>query len=262
MGFLLNFITLPKCHSTNTEALKGVSEARYAHGTIIYTPEQTHGRGRGGNKWVSEPHKNATFSMVVNLPGSDTVFINKLSMLTCIWLVDFLREELKPHLSTLDEILIKWPNDVLVNEKKIAGILIETKIHANRSITAVVGVGLNVNQTDFGYLNATSMALISKKTADVAPLVRGLSNSFYRILFMNIGKNFNEIKTEYLNRAHGVKDLIVLKADTLEDSIYGYLADIHENGEIYIQQSGNQEGILLTPNQVRITDIFKYRFRQ
>lgn len=111
------------------------------HGDVVIARSQSAGRGQQGNCWLSEPGKNLTFSLVLEpmLPAGEQFF---LSQAVSLALIDTLATlGLRPS--------IKWPNDIYVGEKKIAGLLIENDIQGALVTRSIVGVGLNVNQMEF-----------------------------------------------------------------------------------------------------------------
>lgn len=110
--------------------------------TAIMAKSQTKGRGQRNNTWEVEPGKNLTFSFLLypNFLNLDQHFV--LNMLISLALADWLE-----HLDIPAN--IKWPNDVIVNHKKIAGFLIENSSRAGKISRSIVGIGVNINQTDF-----------------------------------------------------------------------------------------------------------------
>lgn len=122
--------------------------------SVVSAISQTEGRGQGEHRWHSAPGKNLTFSILVkepDLPASDQAEISR-------WTAETIVHLLERH--GIDA-WIKPPNDVWTGDKKICGILIEHSLRANRINRSILGIGLNVNQTEFpDYLpNPTSMAL-------------------------------------------------------------------------------------------------------
>ncbi|HEY0655752.1 MAG TPA: biotin--[acetyl-CoA-carboxylase] ligase [Chryseosolibacter sp.] len=149
-----NVVFVPECHSTNTLAAQLSQNSTVSEGTVVITRHQTAGRGQRGNTWHVQPGVNLTLSVMLT-PGflliKDQFFLNIITSLA-------VRETLVELLSTPD-ISIKWPNDILVHEKKICGILIENQLAGSSIQTSIVGIGLNVNQENFELPNATSMLL-------------------------------------------------------------------------------------------------------
>jgi len=138
-----SIIRIPETESTNTYAVKLISQQRPENGCVIITDDQTKGRGQDTSSWESEKGKNLTFSIVF-YPGFTAdhqfVFNKAISSGIC----DFLKAELPEH-----TINIKWPNDIYIGDKKACGILIQNSVIGNKLDYVVVGIGLNVNQTVF-----------------------------------------------------------------------------------------------------------------
>jgi BirA family biotin operon repressor/biotin-[acetyl-CoA-carboxylase] ligase len=161
-----NLVFVPDCPSTNTLALQMSQQSPVNEGTVVITDHQTAGKGQRGNVWEAEPHQNLTFSLILK-PGF--LAVNKqffLNVAISVALRDYLKEK------TTDNIYIKWPNDILVHEKKVSGILIENQLQGNTITNTIAGIGFNVNQVDFSSPQATSLAAI---TGDMFDLDRELS---------------------------------------------------------------------------------------
>src|SRR5512147_472545 len=122
--------------STNDHA-RELAEEGAGHGEVVIAESQTGGRGRRGRPWVSPPGRNAYFSVILrpDLPPSRAP---ELTLLASVALCDALRQANVPA-------AIKWPNDLLVGDRKIAGILTELASEPERVHWAVVGIGVNVN---------------------------------------------------------------------------------------------------------------------
>ena len=128
-------IRLSEVGSTNTY-LKDNSELLKEHGLVVITEMQTSGRGRAGRKFVSLPQKNVTFSVVLH-PGLALGEVQVFALLAGIVVARVLEKY-------IDKVRLKWPNDVLVNGKKICGILLETiTIPQQNFPVLILGIGLN-----------------------------------------------------------------------------------------------------------------------
>lgn len=136
-------INLESTASTNNYAIEQIKLNKIKEGSIIWADEQTAGKGQLTNKWSSSPKKNATFSIVLYPNFIDLSSIFTLSQFVSLALRDFLVSV------GIKEVSIKWPNDIYVGNKKIAGILIENSLKGKNIKTAIIGIGLNVNQTKF-----------------------------------------------------------------------------------------------------------------
>lgn len=132
-------IALPSCPSTNTWALDHLDAL--AHGACVWTPRQTAGRGRGASTWHAPPGV-LTASFILDLAGPDersTVPVAQLSLAAGLAVANAV-EDLVPEA----RVAIKWPNDVLLRDRKLAGILCETRRRDDGRAAVVVGIGLNL----------------------------------------------------------------------------------------------------------------------
>lgn len=151
--------------STNDLALEE-AEGDMKTGGVFVAREQTNGRGRRGNTWESRPGENLTFTILVRYPAAPQT---AQSYPLVVGLA--VREVIALRLPEGDEqVRVKWPNDVYVDDQKIAGILVESRIQAG-SIALAVGIGLNVAARDFGPFakERTSLALALKAARDPDP---------------------------------------------------------------------------------------------
>jgi BirA family biotin operon repressor/biotin-[acetyl-CoA-carboxylase] ligase len=138
----LNVILIPEVDSTNNYATGLLSDENIAEGTIVLTFRQIRGRGHGKNVWDSQDFMNLTFSLILypRFMHASRQFL--LSQVVSLGITGFLK-------SKTSGVTIKWPNDILINEMKVAGILIENCISGNLLQSSVIGIGLNLNQEHF-----------------------------------------------------------------------------------------------------------------
>lgn len=162
-----NVISLDKVDSTNSYAAAQLDQTDLPEGTVITAYEQTSGRGQRGNEWQSMAGLNLTFTLILSpvfLSPQEAFQLNIITSLAVLALV----EELSSGL-----VHVKWPNDVLVNGKKVAGILIENNISRGRIAKSLIGTGINVNQESFDKLaSATSL---KAETGNSYPLEKVLA---------------------------------------------------------------------------------------
>ncbi|HEX9151913.1 MAG TPA: biotin--[acetyl-CoA-carboxylase] ligase [Flavobacterium sp.] len=151
----MKVIKLDAIDSTN-EFLKGLSNKQEVENFTVVTAEsQTKGKGQMGAVWASEVGKNLIMSVLIKDFLVDICEIYNLNIAVSLAVIDVLETYKIPDLS------IKWPNDILSYNKKIGGILIENSIKSDGTIVSIVGLGLNVNQTNFEKLpKASSLAVI------------------------------------------------------------------------------------------------------
>lgn len=187
-----NIVYLPTCHSTNDIASEKIQNGDAIDGTIVITDHQTSGRGQRGNHWEATEGQNITLSLIIKpafLRPAEQFYLN---MAISVALRNFFY-----HIGLAD-VSIKWPNDIYVNDKKIAGVLIESTISGNNLNHSVIGIGLNINQVLFTNQRATSLSL-EKQAAkmELEPLVEELC-SFLEFSYLDLkaGKR-EEMKTNY-----------------------------------------------------------------
>ncbi|QSW89668.1 biotin--[acetyl-CoA-carboxylase] ligase [Flavobacterium endoglycinae] len=155
----MRLIKLDAIDSTN-DFLKSLSSHDEPENFTVVTAEnQTKGKGQMGEKWSSEAGKNLIMSVLVKDFLFDNEKVFDLSIVVSLAVTEVLKS------LNIPDICIKWPNDILSYNKKLAGILIENTIKSDGRILSVIGIGMNVNQTDYSELpNASSLAVISGKT--------------------------------------------------------------------------------------------------
>lgn len=162
----MRLIKLDAIDSTN-DFLKGLSTTQELENFTTVTAEnQTKGRGQMGAVWNSEKSKNLIMSIYVKdlLVGIESIY--QLNIATALAVVQVLKKNDIKNLS------IKWPNDIMSANFKLAGILIENSFKSDGSIATIIGIGLNVNQTNFDNLpKASSMAVVANTTFDKEELV-------------------------------------------------------------------------------------------
>ena len=145
-----------KLSSTNTMAATLIKKGNVQEGTIVYTGFQYSGKGQKGNTWESEEGKNLLISIIlfpVTVRAENQFIISKVISLG---ISDFLGQ-------LTENISIKWPNDIYIQDDKIAGILIEHSVIRNDLEYTIAGIGININQEVFtgGAPNPTSLKIVT-----------------------------------------------------------------------------------------------------
>ncbi|MBK0368899.1 biotin--[acetyl-CoA-carboxylase] ligase [Flavobacterium agrisoli] len=157
----MKLIKLDAIDSTNDFLKTLNSQEDLENFTMVTAENQTNGKGQRGATWATESGKNLTLSILTKntLTPNDQVF--DLSVITSLAINQVLEDLNIPQLS------IKWPNDIMSYNKKIGGVLIENIHKSGGEIHSIIGIGLNVNQTDFENLpKASSLAVICNKEFD------------------------------------------------------------------------------------------------
>jgi len=164
----------PQTNSTNEDAWQCFIDGT-PDGTLILTDNQTNGKGRRQNKWVSTPDKSLTFSFILH-SELELEKMGLLPLLTGISIVKGITA------ATAIQTGLKWPNDIMLNEKKMGGILIESK-QTEHGLGVVVGVGLNINENaqDIPHTlrnNAISLTMFSRQTHSREQILSAILNEF------------------------------------------------------------------------------------
>lgn len=187
-------IVLNEVESTNNYA-KQLILTNAEEGTVVLAQFQKKGRGQASNTWESEPGKNMLASIILyplKLYASSQFIISKV---VSLGLVDFLSEE-------VGDVSIKWPNDIYVGEKKIAGILIENTIKGNTLSSSVIGIGLNLNQEEFlsDAPNPVSLMQITGREYDVKEVTKSIVTNIIR-RYDRVEKNdYAQIELQYYSK--------------------------------------------------------------
>ena len=141
---------LEEADSTNNVLLRHVGD--YDNLSVVAAVKQTAGRGQRGNRWLSAPGDNLTFSLLLKPQGLPAREVMAITCLATLSVREMLRDEGVPA-------VIKWPNDIYVGKKKICGMLVENGLEGTDIDWSVVGIGMNLNQTEFPgeLMNPTSL---------------------------------------------------------------------------------------------------------
>lgn len=186
------------------------------HGSLIITDHQTNGRGQYNREWKTTRGDNLTFSILLkHLNNSKLHTLTLLSGLSCI-------ETIESH--TNESICMKWPNDIIHQHKKLAGILVESSFIGDKPDSAIIGIGINVNQLEFApdLEDATSMALMTN------------------------GNNYHsreQLLADLLHRLEQRIDTWQLKPDCIRAEVNSKLVGFGEFGYVQINGEKMQERV-------------------
>ncbi|MGZ3922747.1 MAG: biotin--[acetyl-CoA-carboxylase] ligase [Flavisolibacter sp.] len=194
------FIELLTVESTNNYAMGLARAAMAQHGAVVFTHEQTKGKGQRSKVWESAKHLNLALSALVEPEALHALPQFSLSMAAAVASHQLVSNFIK------DDVTIKWPNDIYWRDRKAAGILIENIWQAGKWKFAVIGIGLNVNQTDFGELGnrAVSLKQITGKEFELLNLAKELCailDEKYRLLSSSPSLIAEQYKS-YLYKLH------------------------------------------------------------
>lgn len=200
-----NSIHVESVDSTNSYASEMLRQIELVEGSLIYTFSQLNGRGQRGNSWESEPSKNVALSLVLHPKFLSIEKQFLLTKITSLAVADLMAEMLEESISP-KQISIKWPNDIYVNDQKIAGILIENTLKESSIQTSIVGIGINVNQKTFSSSNAVSLASLSGKEFELMNVLNRLCE-FFEARYLQLKSNkLESIDSAYLERLYRLNE--------------------------------------------------------
>ncbi|OBX22748.1 BirA family biotin operon repressor/biotin-[acetyl-CoA-carboxylase] ligase [Gelidibacter algens] len=229
----MRIIKLNAIDSTNTY-LKKMGVAGVADdGLTVVAKFQTNGRGQMGTTWNSQEAKNLTFSVFKDVSFVDVAQHFYISMAVSLAVYEGLNS------LSVKKIKVKWPNDILSDNKKIAGILIENVIKHNVITASVIGIGLNVNQTDFSDLpSASSLLLLSGKVYDLDEVLSSILKQIEIYFDYLKNRQFKLLKSTYESHLFRKNKPSTFK--NAEGSVFsGYITGISDVGQLMVKVEDN-----------------------
>lgn len=189
----MHLIKVNATDSTNSFAREMFKDNPQLPVTVIVANEQLQGRGQRGTTWKSQPGKNLTFSVIFPKPSISVSRQFLLSAVVSTALVEALKKYNIPKLK------VKWPNDIMTANFKIGGILIENVVAEGNLLASIIGIGLNVNQTNFnGLSTAASLKLVTGQYFDLGEVLQ--------VILEKLGEEL-----EILNELHSEKIFQIYK---------------------------------------------------
>jgi BirA family biotin operon repressor/biotin-[acetyl-CoA-carboxylase] ligase len=224
-------IALDRVGSTNDEA-KRLARGGAEEGTLVWAREQTAGRGRRGREWASPPG-NLYFSLILR-PDVPLASAAQLSFVAALGLGDALGGIVQP----LVALQYKWPNDLLLNARKVAGILLEAEAGADGSVEwLVLGVGVNVasHPPDTPY-PVTSLHEEGSAEATAADLLERFSRHFMSWVDRWLEDGFEPVRAAWRARARGIGETITIRLEKQEFT--GVFKDLDRDGVLLLAAGG------------------------
>lgn len=231
------------CHeelgSTNDEA-RALADADAEHGEVVVAERQTGGRGRRGRSWISPPRRNVAFSVILRPQELPPARAPELTLVAAVAVCEALRHSGVPA-------GIKWPNDVLVGGRKIAGILTELSAEADRVHWVVVGVGVNVNTRPEDFPpelrgEATSILIERDHPSPRALFLAACLSELEAWYDRHAEEGFEPIRQAWRERSVTLGQQVRITTDGQE--VVGLAEDIDETGALLVRTA---------PGLVRVT---------
>lgn len=235
--------------STNNAAKR---ESDLPDGTLFLAEEQTGGRGRRGNTWESFSGGGIWMSLLLK-PNIAPANVAGLTLAAGLAVCTALNAQLPPD----KRAWIKWPNDIVINGKKVVGILTELSAEVDAVNYVVLGIGINVNTPPFtGVLAAKATSLLAEtgEQQNRVPLIRNILSALEPVYFAYLENGFPALRTEYC------KNCITLgKTVKIEKSGESFLAqavDLGDTGALVIEKDGKQD--VVQSGEVSVRGIYGY----
>lgn len=224
-------IQLHEVDSTNNYAAKLLLEGKLAHGTVILAEHQTAGRGQRGRSWQSVGSKQFTGSFFLK---TDFLSVDHLCYLN-MGIALSVRALVQTF--TRKKVTIKWPNDIFIENHKIAGILIETNWKNGRVEGAIVGIGVNVSPVQsVGY--ATSLEEISGKSPDILTILDGLTEKLTEYYHYLQQADFDYLKSAYESFLWKKDEEITLEERQNPIPFKGIIRGVDQIGNLLVEKDG------------------------
>ena len=234
----MNFIHLEEIDSTNTYVKTRINELLDM--TVVYADRQTFGRGRLDRKWTDTGEDNLYMTILLK-PSNE--FREVYSNLT-----QYLSVVLSKTLESYGVVpQIKWPNDVLINGEKIAGILCETSIRGSSFQGLALGLGVNLNSSEASLSSidkpATSLSKILNKKIDKIEFLHALLDNFCLLYDRFINEGFVLIKDEYVKRASFLEKEI--RINVLGEIHLGKAINVTDAGALVLEENNIKNTFLI-----------------
>lgn len=230
----MNIIKLDAIDSTNSYLKKILSNKDVSDSTIVTAKFQTKGKGQLGANWESEDSKNLIFSIYKKDLGIEVKDQFIISIIVSLALIKTLKKNNLPNLR------IKWPNDIMSENKKICGILIENIVKEKHIKHAVIGIGLNVNQTIFDNLpNASSIKKITGNTHNKDEILKELANNINRSFEMIYSSSSEIIFKKYEELLYRINKPSTFK-NLKGENFTGFIKGVNKLGKLNVMLDDNK----------------------
>ncbi|MDZ4751781.1 MAG: biotin--[acetyl-CoA-carboxylase] ligase [Flavobacteriales bacterium] len=229
-------LRLDAVDSTNNYAANLLKLTALPEGTVITAQYQVQGRGQRGNVWESVSGLNALFSVILYPRFLKAENHFALSQIISLALREVLEEMIQ------QEVYIKWPNDIICKDKKIAGILLETAWNGGIAQNTIAGIGVNVNQGSFLCPNAASIKMLTGKERDIDDVINFTVNAIEALYQKIYSGFFGDLKENYRKSLYRLDESCQF---ALPDGtrFVGKMKGVDEDGRLVIVDETNSEGV-------------------
>lgn len=202
------------------------------HGTVVISDEQTTGKGRMGRTWFSKEGKAISMSMILR-PDLLPYLTPQLTLLTATVVAEVLQEySAKP-------VQIKWPNDILIDGKKMTGILTEMQAEQDQVQYVIIGIGININHTnddlpDLQAYQATSLYMETKRQWEMIPIIQQILGTFETAYETYLLDGFDSVKRSWESYGFRINETLQIKSG--KETWQGTFLGIAEDGALLAER--------------------------
>lgn len=224
----INTISVEETNSTNELAKSLLQEKKQSLPFVVKADFQSRGKGQYTKSWESNSGENLLFSLALRPPKIAIEDQFTISKVIAVSILEVLQD-------LTHKVSIKWPNDIYIENKKIAGILIENTIIGRNIDSCIIGIGFNVNQTEFSTAlpNPTSLKLLNAKLLDIDVLKDKIIHQIF--LNMEAFKKVDDLYDKHLYR----KGELGLFRDDFGNEFLGVILGINASGQLQLRVENN-----------------------
>ncbi|MFW6223169.1 MAG: biotin--[acetyl-CoA-carboxylase] ligase [Bacteroidota bacterium] len=228
-------VNLDEVDSTNNYAKSLLCHNSVPQGSVVSALHQTAGRGSGGTSWWCPKGQGLLLTYIL-YPGdmsvSDHFVINQAVSLA---LADFIRSYVRK------KVFVKWPNDILVDQYKIAGILIENRVKGNSFDYVLAGVGVNVYQEVFpAHIPYATSIKLNGECGDPGKLLIDRLSGYLHVRFNELmNGEYMTLKNDYMDVLWKLNKLHLFRAQS--ETFYGIIRDVNRDGQIIIERKNGRQ---------------------
>lgn len=245
LGSRLADLLLPEIHyfdrvdSTNAEAQRWIDKGAPDRGLVVAN-EQSSGRGRLGRHWYTPPGAGLAFSLILHAPPMEAQYLPRLTGLGALATRTALQKEYKLPA------LVKWPNDVLINQRKVSGILAEASWSGDALKAVIVGIGINIAPESISAVNLTSTELNYPATCVENELGYPIDRVelLHAVLYECLEALQRLTKPDFIHEwetALAFRDQFVILSSGIDSTISGKLVGLSQDGALILLTSEGRE---------------------
>ena len=233
---------IKSCESTNVLAFDESLSLDLPEGFAWVAGHQTAGKGQRGNQWFAEPNQNLLVSYLFKPPHG--LLSNQFYLSKCVAMgvISGIQNWSKQHIGHPLPTSIKWPNDIYVDEHKLGGILIESNFQSGKWAFSIVGIGLNINQTAFDGLRATSLRqwTPTQNTINISEVFKHICIALEESYELFTDQHFEEIDKVYHNQLFRRQEWHTFQDES--GFFKGKIKEVDAQGLIQIETEGQIKG--------------------